>query len=380
MLNKPKKMNKKMRDLRIQFLVDTPGSGLLEWITPPVIALRGWIAALLIEKRKWSPLPWKHRLRAWRHGFSSFVYHLYELQDNSPDDYIPDLVSQRFGRNLNGPYTEIIRSKVAFGRLMKSLDAPQPALLGILIRGYFYPENGDASESLGAIYSLLKKGKKLVLRPSFGGGGVGIFFLEQTQEGYLVNRLAVDSNTLETLLRPLHDYLVTEFVNQATYSAEIAPGSTNTLRILTLWDFDTNRPFIAASCHRFGMQTSGPLDNFHQGEGGLSAPIDLATGELGKAVIVRDRKIMRLSHHPDTGKAIEGVVVPDWHQTTEELLTLAAKFPYAPCVGWDLVKLDEGWVCLEGNSTPGYSVWQVHGPILSDPRARRFYQESGMIT
>ncbi len=368
-----------MRDLRNQFLVDTPGTGLLEWVTPPVVALRGWIATLLIEKRKWSPLPWKHRLRAWRHGFSSQAYRLYELQDKSLDDYIPDLTGQRLGRHLNGRYSEIIRSKIAFGRIMKSLEAPQPAMLGIIVRGNFYPEQGESGETLTAIFSLLSQGKKLVLRPSFGGGGIGIFFLEQTPEGYLVNTLPVDRPTLEILLRPLDDYLVTEFVQQGVYAAEISPGTTNTLRILTLWDMEANKPFIAASCHRFGMQASGRLDNFHQGDGGLSARIDLATGELGKGVFVRDGQIKRLSHHPETGGAIEGVIVPGWHQTMEELLALAAKFPYAPCVGWDLVKLEKSWVCLEGNSNPGYSVWQVHGPILGDPRARRFYREFGMI-
>jgi hypothetical protein len=191
--------------------------------------------------------------------------------------------------------------------------------------------------------------------------------------------LSADRKTLETLVRPLHDYLVTEFVIQAGYAAEIAPGSTNTLRILTLWDVESNQPFVAASCHRFGRESSGPLDNFHAGAGGLSVPVDLDTGELGLAVIRVDGKIKRVSHHPDTGKAIEGVLVPDWKQTVDELLALAARLPFAPCVGWDLVKMDKGWVCLEGNPFPGYHVWQVHGGVLTDNRARRFYKEFGML-
>jgi hypothetical protein len=348
-------------------------------LTAPISALGRWIDILLMEKRNWTRLSWRHRFRSWRHGFSSFSYRLYELENNPPGEYLSDTASLRFGTRPNGRYNEAIFSKVAFSRILKSLDAPQPPVLGMLLRGRFYPETGDASEALPGIRALLEKGEKLVLRPSYGGGGTGILFLEQFSSGCRVNSIPADPETFERLLRPLHDYLVTRFVDQAEYAAEIFPGSTNTLRLLTLWDCELNTPFIAAACHRFGRAASGPLDNFHAGAGGLSVPIDVTTGELGRAVIRENGEILRLSHHPDTARAIEGVVVPDWRRTTDELLAMASRLPYAPCVGWDLVKLELGWTCLEGNPLPGYHVWQVHGPILADPRARRFYRDAGML-
>jgi hypothetical protein len=379
MLNKPEKINRGMRELRESFRIDTPRPGLLEWLTVPITVISRWIDILLMEKRKWNRLPWRHRFRSWRYGFSSFSYRLYELENNPPGEYLSDTANLRFGNNPNGRYNEAIFSKVAFSRILKSLNAPQPSVLGILLRGRFYPETGDACEALPGIQTLLKKGEKLVLRPSYGGGGTGIFFLEQSSSGCRINSWPADPETAEQLLRPLHDYLVTRFVDQATYAAEIFPGSTNTLRILTLWDCELDKPFIAAACHRFGRVASGPLDNFHAGAGGLSVPVNEATGELGRAVIRENGEIQRLSHHPDTDKAIEGVVIPDWRRTKDELLAMAFRLPYAPCVGWDLVKLESGWTCLEGNPLPGYHVWQVHGPILADPRARRFYREFGML-
>jgi len=379
MLNKPQKIDRKARKLREQYSVDTPRPGLLEWLTLPTTYLARWLDVLLMEKRKWSEMSWRHRIRGWRYGFSSLSYKLYQLEHNSPQEYLSDTASLRFGYDINGRYNEAVFNKLVFSRVLKSLEAPQPPILGALFRGTFYAESGEVHAALDGIHSLLAEGKKLVLRPSFGGGGTGIFFLEQSSAGYLVNSLPADAGTFESLLQPLHDYLVTEFVIQAGYAAEIAPGSTNTLRILTLWDVESNQPFVAASCHRFGRESSGPLDNFHAGAGGLSVPIDLDSGVLGLAVIREDGEIKRLSHHPDTGKAIEGIIVPDWRQTIHELLILAARLPYAPCVGWDLVKLEEGWVCLEGNPFPGYHVWQVHGPLLKDARARRFYQEFGTL-
>jgi hypothetical protein len=379
MLNKPKKIDPDIRHLRSRYDVATPRPGLLEWLSIPVTWMGRWLDVLLLEKRKWEKLPWKHRFRSWRHGFSSFSYRLYELDKNTPQDYVPDVAHMRFGYGLNGRYTDAIFSKVVFSRILTSLGVPQPAVLGVLLRGRFYPEQGDSSETLIGLRCLLENGQKLVLRPSFGGGGTGIFFLQQIDGGILVNGLPADKLTFESLIRPLHDYLVTAFVIQAEYAGEIAPESTNTLRILTLWDVEKDKPFIAASCHRFGRSGSGPLDNFHAGAGGLSVPIDPNTGVLGLAVIREAGEIKRLSHHPDTGKAIDGVSVPGWNKTIDELLSMAARLPYAPCIGWDLVQQERAWVCLEGNPFPGYHVWQVHAPILKCARARRFYQEFGML-
>ena len=229
------------------------------------------------------------------------------------------------------------------------------------------------------IDGLLAEGMSLVCRPSFGGGATGILFIDRLGAETRVNTRTIDPATLRTLVAGLNDFLVTERVKQAQYALEIFPATTNTLRILTLWDFERDRPFMAAACHRFGREGFGPLDNFHAGRGGISVPINREDGRMGPAAIREGNEIKRFSHHPDTGAIIEGVRVPDWGKTTAEILELAARIPYAPCVGWDIVKTPSGWVCLEGNPMPGYHVWQVHGPLLADPRVRRFYEAHGVV-
>jgi hypothetical protein len=49
-----------------------------------------------------------------------------------------------------------------------------------------------------------------------------------------------------------------------------------------MWDDKTNETFTAAAIHRFGRQTTIPVDNF--AKGGLSAWINQETGVIGKAV------------------------------------------------------------------------------------------------
>ena len=87
---------------------------------------------------------------------------------------------------------------------------------------------------------------------------------------------------------------------------------------------------------------------------------------------------MEFSHHPDTGEVIEGLTIPGWDTLTTELLTGVSKMAFLRGIGWDLVKTEDGWLCLEGNSAPGTKVWQVHRGLLAEPRNREFYRHYGM--
>jgi hypothetical protein len=54
--------------------------------------------------------------------------------------------------------------------------------------------------------------------------------------------------------------------------------------------------------------------------------------------------------------------------------------PYLPYVGWDVVVTDDGIRILEGNSNSGLDGIQHYGPLLADPRVRRFYESRGAMS
>jgi hypothetical protein len=112
----------------------------------------------------------------------------------------------------------------------------------------------------------------------------------------------------------------------------------------------------------------------------LSARIDLDTGALGPGATLTDTGRLRWhDRHPESGAPIAGARVEGWAATATTILSAAARLPEAPAIGWDLVVTPEGCSFLEGNSVPGLGVWQVHGPLLADPRVRRFYEAHGVI-
>jgi hypothetical protein len=116
------------------------------------------------------------------------------------------------------------------------------------------------------------------------------------------------------------------------------------------------------------------------GAGGLSACIDLATGVLSRAACRSDAGVIeRHAHHPETGNPIEGVGVPYWAETTQQILHFAAQMPYLPFIGWDIVMTADGYSILETNPGSGFGVIQVHHPLLVDVRVARFFQAHGLL-
>jgi hypothetical protein len=149
-------------------------------------------------------------------------------------------------------------------------------------------------------------------------------------------------------------------------------------------DPGTGEPFVASGTHRFGTRSSGHTDNWSAG--GVSAGVDLETGELEAAVsppAEGSSTTEWLEFHPDTGARISGVALPNWDRVEGTVLDLAAEYGWLwPHVGWDVVVSDDrGSVAvLEGEPRSIDPDQQAHGPLLAEDRVRRFYEHHGVIS
>jgi hypothetical protein len=348
----------------------------------PTVRLRRISGLLRHEIRDRIPLDPRRRLRAWRLGFTAKSYVLYGLDDRDPAEYLPDLVDTEYF--FDNPLADSMNDKLLFARALQAFGVRHARVLGYLHRGVLHlPDAGGMRrrDLADALTDLASSCDHLVLKPAKGGSGSGINFLTSTDGGWLLNGEPETIERIAGLLAGLEHYLVSEFVRQADYAARLFPGTPNTLRVLTLWDVDKDEPFLAAAAQRMGTAATVPIDNFHAGRGGLSANIDLETGILGAALTLTPAsRRVSTDRHPDSGAAITGTAIPDWPSTVEQIVRVAGYFPEAPLVGWDIVPTDRGPVWLEANVPPGTAVWQVHRPLLRDPRARRFYESIGWIS
>lgn len=330
-----------------------------------------------------SDLSIRRRLWLFRHGFLSRDDTLYDLDKQSRHRYVSEY-QRELTRPLNGRWKNALDNKLHFHRLLEPFDDHRPAVYAYLKRGRFIPmdESADTepSENDGRqIRDRLDADGRLVLKPTYGTTGSQILVCSTTEEGYQINGEELTAAGFTDRVAELDEYLVCEFVEQAPYAADLYPDSTNTIRPLTMWDPATDEPFVTFAMQRIGTARSVPVDNWSKG--GLTAEVDTATGELSRAVRSPSAGSLEWHDtHPETGAQIAGVEVPGWPAIRKDILDIAANYPQIPYVGWDIVVTDAGdFAIIEANSCTDVDSLQVHGPLLDDPRARRFYEHHGII-
>jgi len=363
---------------RFGILPNSRMSGSLE------LQMRCWVRIFRLlqsELMTKTGLPLRTRIKAWKSGFSSRSWLLYNLAENVPELYIPDLLMAARFYKVNGFFNLTMGNKLLLSRLLAAHGIPQPAIISTIIEGRLIEEDRPFDANLSrALTRTLERSPRQVFRPTWSGAGQGVFFLSRESGGLLLNGKMVCHEHAVTLLSRLDRYIATEQLEQADYAREIFSGSTNTIRMLTLWDADSGESLVAAVSHRFGTSRSAPIDNFHQGRGGVCASIHPESGAMGKAMwLSADHELICESAHPETGAVIEGVVIPDFEACIEGMRRVAGRFPFCPCIGWDVVISNNGWQIIEANPTPGLSSSQVHTPLLKDPRARRVFERWGLV-
>lgn len=334
--------------------------------------------------REWNKptegIPLKRRLALIRRGYHSTRAEDYNLDRYELADYLPDYSGAISPGSIAGQERVLAENKHTFYRLL-SIDHPEvvPTIHGIVDRGQVFDERGEriANDIDGWIRERLDSSDRLVCKPVSGVGGADVYILERADDGVVVNGKYSRIETFTAAIDYETAYLVTDFAQQAAYADEIFPDATNTLRILTLWNYDIDEPFIAAAAHRFGVEKSAPVDNWSKG--GLSVDIDLDRGILKNAAHNASDGVRWVDEHPDTGVPITGTELPHWEHTHETLLSMAAQLRQLPLIGWDIVITDTGPTVLEGNTTPGHQSLQVHEPFLVDSRRRRFFSHHDVV-
>ncbi len=318
------------------------------------------------------------KLRMWKSGFLSESYLIYALQNHNQSEYLSDYA--RFVRTpeINGRYSAVLNDKLYFACVLHDFEQYSPQLYALIAHRRTHFFDRTIAKNAPTIMELCMMKGSIVLKPLGGGGGEGVLVMRINNGEIVVNGKAVSSETLPSLLGHLEDYLVTEFIDQHEYSSTIFPSTTNTIRAVTMWDDEEGEPFLAVAVHRFGRRSSGHVDNWTLG--GLSVPIDLESGELGKGVSYPvSGELLFYERHPDTQEQIEGVRIPHWEFVKSTILEIAGALSFVPYIGWDIIVTEKAFKIIEGNNRTDVNLLQVHGPLLRQERIRKFYQKRGVL-
>jgi hypothetical protein len=350
------------------------------------------------ERKAHIDLPLRRKLDMWRRGFFAESATIYDFPSNNPHEYLSDF--QHFVRcgRINA-WEGIYTRKLGLRSWLLAMGFRQAETLAYIHRRQIlaYPFSDQAGYiSLDQLLRLLREddgGRGFIIKPEDGWCGEDIVLLT-CRDGQLYRRRGREESLFDFdgYMRALEEraakekrdpsgVLIERRLEQGAFWRSLFPDSANTLRLLTLWTPGEPRPFVARAVQRIGTADTVPTDNWSGG--GISAPVDLATGTLGAGrmhPLKGKRAEQRFTEHPDTGARIAGAVLPGWEQVTDVVLRAAASVPFNRMAGWDILVDAEGVpVILEANGNSDVNLLQVHGGLLADPRIRRFYQAFGVL-
>ncbi|MDZ7634117.1 MAG: sugar-transfer associated ATP-grasp domain-containing protein [Bacteroidales bacterium] len=150
------------------------------------------------------------------------------------------------------------------------------------------------------------------------------------------------------------------------------------MRVATMIDPESGKPFIAYAVHRFGSPRSGFTDNVQQG--GITAKIDLKNGRLSMAhFYTKEGHKEIFEKHPGSQAIIFNQQIPDWDSIKERIIEMSCRMPYLKYVGWDFILTDDQLYVLEGNVASGLGLVQLYNPMKEYPDAWKFFRHYGYV-
>jgi hypothetical protein len=129
----------------------------------------------------------------------------------------------------------------------------------------------------------------------------------------------------------------------------LTPAALSTVRIITVRGGSGTLQIVLA----VAKIPTGSAATDHMRLGGFAAPVDLATGRLGRPVRKDERTVVAFGdRHPDTGVQIEGFQLPCWEEAKRLALRAHELLGEVTTVGWDVAITDDGPIIVEANN-PG---------------------------
>lgn len=314
--------------------------------------MKNWQKDLIKDWLKTDTSIWE-KIWAHRRGFLSFRIKQYDLKDDNLDDFLPDRAYRKL-RPINNEFVSWVYDKVVTRYILDKNKEYLPEYYYHLI--YINSEKvimslhdcpKDCTNDISGVLKLLKQKKKLILKPSEGSHGKGVFKIECFNDNYIVNDIIVDENVLIDKIESLKGfYNITEYIEMHSVLKKFYDKTTYTIRIMVINEHGVD-PWLANAYMRIAATSTGVTDNIS--DGGICARIDITTGEIFEPEQIINHVIMPCRFHPDTGVEIKGKV-PNWELVKDGVLDVSRYIGQLEYLGFDVVVTEDGFKILEINT------------------------------
>lgn len=330
-----------------------------------------WIVRILFAKSHMK-VPFFKRLY-WNinGGYIADQVVLYDLNSKRKKEYLSEFDWYK-SRYINGNYKFILNNKIVTTELLKQY-VYVPTIYCLKQNKAISSFDYDISTPED-IVKLLEKQKKLFSKPIDSGKGNGIATFAYKDKKYYLNEKETTKDEIISYFKREKNYFICESIEQNEYLNKLYDKTSNTLRLVTFKDPNTEKFILYFAVQRIGTKKTIPVDNGSMG--GLVAKVDLETGKLSSAKCLHNTNEYKI--HPDSKNPIEGVKVPNWDKIKKEIVDLANKFPYLNFVAWDVLLTDKGICIIEANASSGVNILQLWGGQKNKPLGD-FYRYHNLI-
>lgn len=314
---------------------------------------RLWFDAVKDDLRHTKGVSLKKKIWAWKHGFLSYRYWQYGLNEDNYKDFLSDYQYHWLNR-INGMYQIWINDKTTFRFALSDFKKYIPDYYFVIFRRgssrnmirSMHDCPDDIPENFDGLIELLKREKQLALKPSAGTHGDGFYRIAYEDGKFYMNDDVVTEEEMRERIRNFHSfYLVTAFINMNKELKKIYPKSVNSVRIMVINRKGYN-PKIMQSYMRIGSDATNYTDNV--GRGGICVMVDVETGEMYQPETIANHIFTPCPVHPDTGVPVAGTI-PNWELVKSELIRLCQSMPENEYLGFDIAITDDAFEIIEIN-------------------------------
>lgn len=327
-------------------------------------------------------------------GFYPGRVDLYGLTEDNYKNYLPDY-GYFMIHPINHHFRIWVNDKLSLKYVLNSNGCADT-----MPEYYLYVENNgtytylmDAPFSINKdrdfILNLLKEKGTLAIKPNSGtSGGRGFMKMEYKNGKIYENNKHISMQQFEDIVSHLENHIVTEYAYQHKELAKIWPHSECTLRVIMAKipneDLYTKSEWkCIVSYARFGSSVSGGASNLSSG--GIGIGFDYETGKYEDSGIRYKRfcpdGVWKCTEHPDTHVVWKENGLPNWDFVKEKIETVCQHISSLDYLGLDIIITPDGFKFCEINTHPACDYEQVMcGPILKDPKARRFFEKQGLYS
>ena len=157
---------------------------------------------------------------------------------------------------------------------------------------------------------------------------------------------------------------------------ETVGPSTSCVRVILVRD--GNEAFIQCAFWKIA-RAHNITDNFSYGRhGNLLGNVDVDTGEVRRVIDGLWPEGTDTTAHPDTGRPLSGLTLPDWQHAKEMLIEASHVFSGLSLQNWDVAFCEQGPILLELNTEPDLQVPQMlAGEPFIDDRLQAVLNRAG---